>query len=99
MKLFSVFYDGNEISIHNTIWGVESVLYNGQKMTSEFSWWGTHHFFTVREDGYEVDYEVKVGFNMYGISANIYRNGDVIMKGLNDCKNFTRRKNNRSEFV
>jgi len=99
MKLFSVFHDGNEISIHNTIWGVESVQYNGQKMTSEFSWWGARHFFTVREDGRRVDYEVKVGFNMYGISANIYRDGAVIMKGLNNCKSSNRRKNNWSELV
>jgi len=99
MKLFSVFHNGNEISLHNSIWGVESIRYNGRKMSSEFSFWGAFHQFMVHEGEEEVDYEVKVGFNCYGVSANIWRNGELIMEGLNSCSHKSRYSKHQSDFV
>lgn len=89
MRLVSVFYGNHEISVHNNMWtGVESVRYNGEKVASQFSWFGAVHKFTVEEDGQLADYEVEVGFTLSGIGANIWRNETPILLGLSrgTCK-------------
>jgi hypothetical protein len=83
MRLFAVFAGDNEISVHNNYWnGVETVRYNGEKVSSKFSWFGATHHFTVEEDGELVDYEVEVGFTLNGVSANVWRNNSPIMIGI-----------------
>ncbi len=87
MRLVSVFYNGNEISVHNNMWnGVESVRYNGAEMVSKFSWLGATHTFTVEEEGQLVDYEVEIAFTLNGIQTNIWRNEEPLLIGINRGK-------------
>jgi len=83
MRIFAVFAGDNEISVHNNFWnGVETVRYNGEEVSSKFSWFGATHRFSVEEDGQIVDYDVEVGFTLNGVSANVWRNDRPIMIGL-----------------
>lgn len=79
MKHLSFFHNGNEISIHNSLLGVESIRYNGEKMTSKFSILGATHVFSVHEDDRLVDYRVEVGMNLMGVTFSLWRNGKALM--------------------
>jgi len=92
MKILSFFHNGNEIEIHNNIWGKETILYNGEKMTSHYSFFGKNHCFSVKEEGDWVDYEVQVGFAAYGVGFNIYRNGETLMESLSRTRSHGERK-------
>ena len=78
----SFYYNGNEISVHNNLWGVEKVKYNGQEMTSQFSVLGGVHHFEVTEDGENVEYEVRLKLSMIvGVSFSVWRNGEPLLLG------------------
>lgn len=83
MKILSVFSGGNEITIRNTIWGQEKIFYNHREVSSKYSFFGAVHTFEVYEGTDLVEYIVKIGFNNLGVSANIWRNGEVVLAGLN----------------
>ncbi|MEZ4984018.1 MAG: hypothetical protein R2795_03095 [Saprospiraceae bacterium] len=82
MKLLSVFYNGNEIAIHNDWWGVETITYNGVEVSRKFSCWGATQRFFIDEEDEKVEYVVKVGFGIWGITANIWRNQVPLLQGL-----------------
>jgi len=83
MRIVAVFAGDNEISVHNNFWnGVETVRYNGEEVSSKFSWFGATHRFSAEEDGQVVDYDVEVGFTLNGVSVSIWRNDRPLMIGL-----------------
>lgn len=82
MKILSVFSNGNEIAIRNTIWGTEKIFYNHKEVSSKYSFFGAVHHFEVQEDRNWVTYVIKVGFNNLGVSANVWRDGQPLAKGL-----------------
>ena len=87
MRAMSYFYNNNEISIHNSILGVESVRYNGEKMTSKFSIFGAIHDFSVYEDDEHIDYRIDVGMGLTGVTFSIWRNGRALLLGSRSCHN------------
>ena len=48
--------DNNLIEINNSWIGVQTVLVNGKVVSKKFSFLGTNHYFTIVEDGHEVEY-------------------------------------------
>jgi hypothetical protein len=52
--------------------GEETVLYDGQVMSSKISVGGATHRFTVREEGKDVTYEVKIGTRGLGGIKGIF---------------------------
>ena len=81
MRFTSCFYNGNEISVHNSIWGVESVRYNGEKMTSIFSFGGATHEFSVYEEDILVTYRIEIALGLMGVGVSIWRNGETLLLG------------------
>lgn len=82
MRALTFFHADNEISVHNNLLGIESVFYNGKKMTSHFSLFGSTHDFSVMEDDIEANYQVKISMSvMAGITFNIWRNGRALLLG------------------
>ena len=82
MKILSVFTNGNEIAIRNNLWGQEIILYNNTEVSRKSSLFGATHCFEVWEERELVEYVVKLGFNVHGVSMNVWRNGEFIVKGL-----------------
>lgn len=82
MKVLSVFHNGNEITIRNNMLGQEIILYNGTEMCRKASLFGRTHCFEVQEGHEFVEYLIKIGYNAWGLSMNVWRNGEPIVKGL-----------------
>ena len=79
MKYVTLFHNGNQIEVHNSMMGKETILYNGEEMSSKSSFFGARHEFWVIEDDEDVKYEVLISFNWkIGIAFDIYRNGDPL---------------------
>jgi hypothetical protein len=99
MRILSVFSHGNEIAIRNTIWGKEKVFYNDREVSGKYSFFGATHTFEVQEGPDLVEYVVKVGYNNLGVSANVWRNGEMLVRGLaKECASTSppKRTTNRS---
>jgi hypothetical protein len=78
MKVFSIFHDGNELAIHNNMLGVETIYFNGQEMSSKFSFWGETHLFAINNKKYLVE----IGFGWWGVACNIWIDNQPIFIGL-----------------
>lgn len=90
MKVLSIFSHGNEIAIRNNLLGQEIILYNGNELSRKFSVFGRTHAFDVHEEHEPVEYVIKLGYNAWGLSVNVWRNGEPLVKGLRatyeDCR-------------
>jgi N-dimethylarginine dimethylaminohydrolase len=67
------------IEFDNSWTGMETIYVNGRIVSQKSSVWGTHHYFTVYENGKEVRYILtsKVGANMQ-VLMDLRRNGHII---------------------
>ena len=102
MRILSVFSHGNEIAIRNTIWGKEKVFYNDRVVSGKYSFFGATHTFEVQEGPDWVTYIVKVGYNNLGVSANVWRNGELLVRGLaTECtgSHSPERTSNRADSI
>ena len=68
------------LSIDNSMTGVETIYINEEEVSKKFSFWGATHIFTRKENDEEVNYKVKIGLSFTGIGYNIYRNGNTILQ-------------------
>lgn len=71
--------DSLQLSIDNSMTGVETIYMNEEVVSEKFSLWGAEHTFTREENGEIVYYEVKIGLNFTGIGYDIHRNGKPIL--------------------
>jgi hypothetical protein len=71
--------DNLQLSIDNSMTGVETICMNEEVVSKKFSFWGAEHTFTREENGEVVNYEVKIGLNFTGIGYNVYRNDEPIL--------------------
>jgi hypothetical protein len=78
--------DNLQLSIDNSMTGVETIYMNEEIVSKKFSFWGAKHIFSREENGEEVNYEVKIGLNFTGIGYNIYRNGEPVLLSNNVSK-------------
>lgn len=79
MKYVTLFHNGNQIEVHNSLMGKETIKYNGEVVSSKSSFFGAKHAFWVIEDGEEVEYKVLISFNWkIGIGFDIFRNGEPL---------------------
>lgn len=80
MRIISVNINGTIIEFDNDMWtGHENIYVNGELVSRKFSWFGTDHIFEVEEDGVWVEYIVTTGFGWMGITADITRNGVLLV--------------------
>ncbi len=79
MKYVTLFHNGNQIEIHNSMLGEEKIKYNGEVVSAKSSFFGAKHNFWVEEDGEQVEYKVLISFNWkVGIGFDIFRNGEPL---------------------
>lgn len=71
------------IEFHNNWLGEETVIVNGQIVSKESSIWGTHHHFTVMEDGHAIRYilTTKVNSNLQ-VLLDLRRNGKIVQENV-----------------
>ena len=71
------------IEFHNNWLGEETVIINGQVVSKKSSIWGTHHHFTVIEQGHHVRYVLttKVDGNMQ-VFIDLKRNGVLVQRDV-----------------
>ena len=65
---------------HNSIFGKERILVNGEEVSSIKSMTGTEHNFTVTESGEAAQYKLITGLNFNGVAINLYRNGNPVIE-------------------
>lgn len=81
MKIISANINGTKIVFENCNWtGYEKIYVNGELVSKKFSWFGTDHFFEVKEDDVWVDYVLTTGFGVKGFTTNITRNGIPVLE-------------------
>jgi hypothetical protein len=78
--------ENTQLSIDNSMTGVETIYMNEKIVSKKFSFWGAKHIFNREENGEYVNYEVKIGLNFTGIGYNIYRNNEPILLSNNVSK-------------
>ena len=71
------------IEFHNNWLGEETVIINGQVVSKKSSVWGTHHAFTIIEQGHNVRYVLttKVNSGMQ-VLLDLKRNGKLVEENL-----------------
>jgi len=85
MKVSSLHIGNNVIEARNNMWtGIETVYFNGRRVSRQFNWFvGIHEFEELADDGINMDYyrvEFRVNWGrMCMISADMYRNGECIL--------------------
>ena len=69
-----------KIDIDNSIWGKETISYNGEVVSKKTSIFGSVHNFEKQENSEVAKYEVKIGLSIFkGVTFNIFRNNEVIL--------------------
>jgi hypothetical protein len=79
MKVMTLHHNGNQIEIHNSMTGKETIYYNKEEVSSKWSLFGTLHSFTVEEDGILIDYKVTSLLHVYGVGFDVWRDGEPII--------------------
>ncbi len=85
MKIASISIGNNVIETFNNMWtGVETVYFNGHRVSKQFNWFvGIHEFQVLAEDGINTDYyrvEFRTDFSSpQYIKTDIFRNGECIL--------------------
>jgi hypothetical protein len=75
-------YNGHTIEIK--AWGTEKVFCDGKEVSRKNSFFGATHTFQVREDGRQVEYEVKIGLKFlwrvrwFRTWCEVKRSGEIV---------------------
>jgi hypothetical protein len=84
MKIATLNLGNNIIETRNNIWtGVETVYFNGYRVSKQFNWFvGIHNFEALADDGVNTDYyrvEFRFSFTTGAITTDIFRNGECVL--------------------
>lgn len=74
MKITSISLGETNIEFHNSFFGKERIIVNGEEVSSIKSMTGTEQYFTVSESGETAQYKLVTGLNFHGVAINLYRN-------------------------
>lgn len=80
MKFTTIYQGANKIELFNSLIGKETVKVNGLIVSSEYSFSGTDHVFTIDEDGAPVECKLVTGFGLNGVVIDFYKNGQPIIE-------------------
>ena len=84
MKIASLAIGNNTIEAYNSMWtGIETVYFNGIRVSKQFNWFvGIHEFQVMADDGVNTDYyrvDFRFSFNnMSCITVDVFRNGECL---------------------
>lgn len=102
MKILSVYYKNNEISLHNNLIGKKSVYYNGNLMESKWSLFGTKISFNVIEGNEEITYTAGFSYNNHGqYQGDVWRNYEPLVISSHSVVHRPRRplEHSHSDYV
>lgn len=72
--------DRNRIDINNSLWGEESIYYNGILVSRNCSLFGSLHEFQVQEQNENVVYKINIEIKWpLRIGFDIYRDGKALL--------------------
>jgi len=75
MKYTTLYLEENTIEIHNSIWGKETIIVNGEIVSSKYSFFGAKHIFNSTENNKEVAWVLEIGMSMRGVTFNLHKDG------------------------
>ncbi|MEN0005068.1 MAG: hypothetical protein AAF798_13035, partial [Bacteroidota bacterium] len=78
-KVMTLFHEDNQIEIHNSLLGQETVYYNGEEVSSKWSLFGKLHSFTVEENEELIEYKVTTLLHLHGVGFDIWRDGKPLL--------------------
>jgi len=89
MKYTTINLGDNKIEIFNSILGKETIKVNDEIISSKYSIFGAKHYFSIIENGIEVDCEINIGLSIHGIIYDLYiDNKPIIVANKNGCVMF-----------
>ena len=68
------------IEFHNSFFGKERIIVNGEEVSSIKSMTWTEHNFVVKEAGEDVPYKLTTGLNINGVAVSLYRSGKPVIE-------------------
>lgn len=82
MKFTTIYLGNNKIELFNSIIGKETVKVNGDIVSSKFSFAGTEHIFSIKEEGEGEESKMKLvtGFGFNGVVIDLYKNEKPIIE-------------------
>jgi hypothetical protein len=87
MRILVVNDNKIEIDLLSLFSGKETIYYNGEIVSQKKSLWGSLHAFSVKENGVDAHYEIKVGMGFpMRATVVINRNGELLFAD-NNLKN------------
>ena len=86
MKITTVTLGGTKIEFYNSISGKETIMVNGEEVSSKKSISGTEHLFDVVESEKTVQYKLITGVNLNGVAFDLYKDGHPIIQSLKGGK-------------
>ncbi|MCO6460257.1 MAG: hypothetical protein J5I59_02540 [Saprospiraceae bacterium] len=81
MQYLKTFVNEVQIEFINDWIGTEIVIVNGKEVSRKYSVFGTQHYFTIKENGEDVNYIITSRF-AGEIYFDIIRNGVMVKQGL-----------------
>lgn len=77
MKYTEIEINQNNIEFHNSILGVEKIIFNGKEVSKRFSLFGTAHNFKIEQDDFKVTSKSQF-FSWNNLKIIIERNSEKI---------------------
>lgn len=80
MKFTTIYLEDNKIEIFNSILGRETIKVNGEIVSNKYSITGAEHTFSITENGTIAKCKLKIGFGLYGVIFDLYKNNKPIIE-------------------
>ena len=77
MKYTEIEINQNKIEFHNSILGVEKIIFNGKEVSKKFSFFGTAHNFKIEQDDFKITSKSQF-FSWNNLKIIIERNNEKI---------------------
>lgn len=82
MKILSIYLDGNHIEYHNSLFGLETILCNGEVVSKKYSLMGANHRFEAGSH----TYRLQLTSSLAGSYIDLYRDDlAIIESNKNGC--------------
>ena len=86
MKVICITLGETRIELHNSLFGKETIIVNGEIVSAKSSFSGTEHTFSVNEEGTVNQYKLTTGLNINGVAINLFKNDQAIIEAPNKSK-------------
>ena len=78
MKCFTIYHEGNKIEVLNSILGKETIMINGEIVSSKYSLFGTEHNFKLKNN--DSNCRIVLGLSRNGHTIDFYKDDKAIIE-------------------